>query len=231
VKRRQFFTTAASAGLAAAADTPQPSLFHLVYFYMRNGTQLTRTQDYLNTVFAPAAKRAGLGPVGFFSPVIGERSPFILSIMTYPGFAAIDTIHNKLGEDKEFQKGLDEYDRIGDPAYVRMESVLLRAFDGIPTLTVPPTDAQLPARIFELRTYESMNQRRRCARSRCSKMGRRRFSAKSECSPSFLGGASSGRTSRASRTCSPTTISPLATSCGARSAPIPTGRSYGRNPA
>jgi hypothetical protein len=156
--RRQFFTTA-SAGLAAAADTPQPSLFHLVYFYMRNGTQVTRTTEYLNTVFAPAAKRAGLGPAGFFSPVIGERSPFILSLMTYPGFAAIDTIHNKLGEDKEFQKGLDEYDKIGDPAYVRMESVLLRAFDGIPTLTVPPTDAQRPARIFELRTYESMNQK------------------------------------------------------------------------
>jgi NIPSNAP len=161
MKRREFVTTAASAGLAgaAAAETPRNSLYHLVYFYMRTGPQVTRTTGYLQQVFLPAAKRAGLGPAGFFSPVIGERSPYILSLVTYPGFAAIDTIRNKLAEDKEFQKGWDEYNKMGDPAYVRMESTLLRAFDGMPTLDVPPGDAQRAARIFELRMYESMNEK------------------------------------------------------------------------
>ena len=36
---------------------------------------------------------------------------------------------------------------------------MLRAFDGWPTLQVPPTTPQRAARIFELRTYESANEK------------------------------------------------------------------------
>jgi len=100
-----------------------------------------------------------VGPVGFFSPVIGERSPYILSLATYPSFASIETIHAAFAADQEFSKGWDAYNNISDPAYVRMESTLLRAFDGMPALEVPPTTPQRAARIFELRTYESVNEK------------------------------------------------------------------------
>jgi hypothetical protein len=40
-----------------------------------------------------------------------------------------------------------------------METALLRAFDGISELTAPPTDAKRAARTFELRTYESINEK------------------------------------------------------------------------
>jgi len=161
MKRRQFVTTAAAAGLASAApaEPAKNSIFHLLYFYMRSGSQVERTTQYLNAVYLPAARRNGLGPVGFFSPVIGEGSPFILSLATYPSFAAIETIHNKFAEDKEFEKGWDAYNTISDPAYVRMESALLRAFDSMPALEMPATDPKRSARIFELRTYESMNEK------------------------------------------------------------------------
>ena len=160
MKRRQF-VTAAAAGLASAApaDPPKNQLYHLVYFYLRTGPQVERTRQYLNSAYLPAVKRAGAGPVGFFSPVIGERSPFILSLATYPSFASIDTIHNKFAEDKEFEKGWDQYNTSGDPAYVRMDSTLLRSFDGMPALEVPPTDDRRAARVFELRTYESANEK------------------------------------------------------------------------
>jgi hypothetical protein len=41
------------------------------------------------------------------------------------------------------------------PAYVRMESSLMLAFEGMPKLTVPRATAEHGARVFELRTYES----------------------------------------------------------------------------
>ena len=118
IKRRQFIGTAA-AGIAAAeaADVPKNALFHLVYFYMRTGSQVERTTQYLGNVFLPAAKRAGVGPAGFFSPVIGERSPFILSMVSYTSFASVETIHGRFAEDKEFQKGWDEYNNIGEDRY------------------------------------------------------------------------------------------------------------------
>jgi len=169
MKRRTFVTTSAAAGLYAQTPAQMPaqtpaakpanSFYHLLYFYMRAGTQVERTTEYLRGVFLPAAGRAGLAPVGFFSPVVGERSPFILSLASYPSWAAMETIHNKFAEDKEFQKGFDGYNNIQDPPYIRMESSLLWAFDGMPSLAVPADDGKRPARIFEMRTYESVNEK------------------------------------------------------------------------
>ncbi len=161
--RRRQFVTGAAAGLASAAaapaDAPRNQIFHLLYFYMRTGSQVDRTTQYLSTVWQPAARRAGMGPVAFFSPVIGERSPYILLLAAYPSFAAIEAIHQKFSEDKEFEKGWDAYNTISDPAYVRMESTLLRAFDSMPSLEAPATDSKRAARVFELRTYESVNEK------------------------------------------------------------------------
>jgi hypothetical protein len=161
VKRRAFVTATAAAGMASAApaDPPKNSIFHLVYYFLRSGSQVDRTLQYLGTVYLPAARRAGLGPLGFFSPVVGERSPFILALTSYPDLAAMETARIKFAEDKDFEKGWDAYNTIADPSYVRMESSLLRAFDSMPTLQTPPTDPKRAARIFELRTYESVNEK------------------------------------------------------------------------
>jgi hypothetical protein len=158
--RRTFLSTSA-AGLAVAADTPAPksALYHLTWYYMRSGTQTQRTNSYLSSVFMPAAQRAGAGPFGFFNAVIAARSPFVVSLVSYPSFAAMESVLAKLDEDKEFQKGADAYNDIADPPYIRLESSLLRAFPGSPAIELPKGDAQRPARVFELRTYESLNEK------------------------------------------------------------------------
>jgi hypothetical protein len=160
--RRKFLAASAAAGLttAAAAETsPKTSLYSLYYYYMKSGPQVERTTAYLRDTFAPAAKRNGIRTVGFFSPVVGERSPYILSLAAYPSFSAIESVSQKFAEDKDFQKGWDAYNTIGDPAYVRMEVSMLRAFDKLPAIELPPVESGKPARLFELRTYESMNEK------------------------------------------------------------------------
>lgn len=162
MNRRKFIAASSAAGLttAAAAENPlKNSLYSLYYYYMRTGPQVERTTAYLRDVFAPAAKRNGYSAVGFFSPVIGERSPYILSLAAAPSWAAVESIHQKFAGDLEFQKGWNAYNTIGDPAYNRMEVSLLYAFDKLPAIQVPPAEAGKPARVYELRTYESMNEK------------------------------------------------------------------------
>jgi NIPSNAP len=110
-------------------------------------------------VWLPASKRHGVQPAGFFNAVIAERSPFVLALASYPSLGAMETALAQFAEDKEFQKGWDEYNNMSDPPYTRMQSSLLRAFDGMPSLEVPANDGKRPARIFELRTYESNNEK------------------------------------------------------------------------
>ena len=42
-------------------------------------------------------------------------------------------------------------------SYERVETSLLRAFEGFPAVVAPPNDGKRPARLFEVRTYESSN--------------------------------------------------------------------------
>jgi hypothetical protein len=160
--KRRSFVTAAAAGLANTAlaeETAKSQYFALCYYYMESGPQVDRTTKYLSGSYLPAARRAGIKTSSFFSPVIGERSPFILALAVHASLAAAETSAAHLAEDKEFQKGWDAYNVIGEPSYSRLETVLLRAFDRIPELTAPPTDAKRAARVFEMRTYESNDEK------------------------------------------------------------------------
>jgi len=161
MQRREFLGASAVAGLAAAADTgaASPSYYHLLYYFMRNGAQTERTTKYLGSALLPALKRAGAGTAGFFSAVIAPASPFILSLIAYPSLAVFQSAQEKLAADSEFQKSWDAYNIIGDPSYERMEGALLRAFEGMPSVVLPPGDTRRPAKIFELRTYESTNEK------------------------------------------------------------------------
>jgi hypothetical protein len=96
-----------------------------------------------------------LSPVGFFSSVIAEDSPFILVVTSYPTLGAIEEVAAKLASDKQFLKDQEAYFSAPGPAYVRQERSLLRAFDTMPAIEVPASDPKRTARIFELRRYES----------------------------------------------------------------------------
>ena len=157
MNRRNFVTAAATAGVAAvpASAAAGNAIFEMRWFRMRNGSQVQRTNEFLSKHFVPAAKRLGIGPIGFFNAVIGEHSPFVLALTSYPSFQAAGDAMDRMMSDKEFQKGFDAYNSMSELSYIRMENALLRAFDGWPAMTPPP--ARETPRIFEIRTYESNN--------------------------------------------------------------------------
>ena len=159
MNRRKFINSAASAGLAssaAAAASGRPEIYELRYFRLRNGSQVQRTTDFLGKHFLPAAQRAGAGSIGFFNALIGEQSPFVLSLTSFASLAALESAMEKIAGDKVFQKAALEYSSMTELSYMRMENSLLRAFEGWPAVTPPKPLAQ-GAHIFELRTYESNN--------------------------------------------------------------------------
>jgi hypothetical protein len=159
MNRRKFLNSAATAGLAstaAAAAPPRRTIIELNYIRMRNGTQIQRTSDLLGKYVLPALDRAGAGPTGCFNSVIGEQSPFVLLITSYPSLAAFETAQDKLGSDAAFGKAADAYNSSPELGYMRMENSLLRAFEGWPSITLPKA-TEKGSHIFELRTYESPN--------------------------------------------------------------------------
>jgi hypothetical protein len=162
ITRRDMLATTLAAGVvsASAAETTKSSFYELRHFQMRTDRtdQNGRTRAFLTGVYMPAAKKAGAGPIGVFTSQIAPSSPFLLCLTSYPSLAAMESARDKLAASDEYLKALTDFDSAADPAYERMESWVLRAFDFFPEIELLPPDPKRPARMFEMRTYESANE-------------------------------------------------------------------------
>src|SRR5260370_40094510 len=157
MNRRNLIRGVAALPMPAPAAKPMTAIFELRSFRLRNGAQIQRTSDFLSKYYLPAAQRLGIGPLGFFNALTGEQSPFVLSVTSFPSLSAMESSLDKMAADKEFQKGFAGYNAATELSYIRMENSVLRAFDSIPGIEIPPSDAKRAPRIFDLRTYESPN--------------------------------------------------------------------------
>lgn len=152
-------TTAALAGGSASAQKTETSLIELRYFRLRNTpeNQRQRVTDFLKNSYLPAALRAGVSPVGVFSSLIAPDTPFLLTVRSYGSMYALEQAWEKIAADKDYQKAAQAFQSLPGPSYVRVETQLLRAFESMPKVVPLPIDEKKPARVFELRTYESNN--------------------------------------------------------------------------
>jgi hypothetical protein len=156
---RRKFAIALGAGAAPplAAEPAKPALLELRFLMLRTGedNQMQRNTEFLQAGTLPAMERAGAGPMGFFASVIAPQSPFLLVLASFPNAAAMEAVREKEQHDPEYRKARAALVAHGGTPYERVESSLLRCFEGVPSVEVPTVDAQRPLHVFELRTYES----------------------------------------------------------------------------
>ena len=169
MRRRQFLAgTLATTAVAALGSTPEqtesasPRDFYLIRRYgLRSGPQLKLTADYFSNALIPAVRRIGLGPVGAFRLDFGPETPAYLLLIPGPSTAALAEVDLRLRNDAEFLRAAEPFwsAPAAEPAFVRVESSLLAAFQGWPKLTPPFPESNKGKRIFQLRTYESPSER------------------------------------------------------------------------
>ncbi|MBY0503610.1 MAG: NIPSNAP family protein [Bryobacteraceae bacterium] len=160
MKRRSVLAAAPLAmAQTPAPKRPESSYIELRYFRLRNTreNQRQRVVDFIKNSYLPVAVRAGLGPVGVFSSLIGADTPYILTARSYGSLYAMEQAWDKIGADAEYQKATQAFQALPGLSYMRVETQLLRAFEGFPKVVAPPVDEKKPARVFELRTYEANN--------------------------------------------------------------------------
>jgi hypothetical protein len=159
MKRRSFVAAAAAPGLLAQT-TPaaaRPSFLELRWYWLRNNAsnQRATTGEFLTKAVQPALRRAGAEPAGLFSPTFGDVGPTLLVVTSYSSMQVFEDVPAKMAADTEYQAALkDFYAKPGLP-FERITSRWLRSFRGFPKVEYPPQEAGKPARVFELRTYES----------------------------------------------------------------------------
>jgi hypothetical protein len=148
-----------AAAQASAAPAP-PRVFEWRRYRLRFGPMEARFSEYQKNVLVPALNRAGIAPVGAFSVQVGPDVPAVYLLLPHPNAESVVSLAARISGDAEYQKLAASFRALpaSDPPYVRRESSLLAPFASLPGVEAPAGASAGPARVFELRVYESHNE-------------------------------------------------------------------------
>lgn len=200
MKRRSFLRSSIAlagtgtvvAGWSAAADesaSANGQYYELRLYHLRRGLQMDLFDRFCREAGIPALNRAGIAQVGVFSVMVGPDSPTMFMLLAHPSLESIATTWVRVDADAEYQKaGADFINAPAEnPAYMRVESSLMVAFDGLPKLEVPSFPGGGASRIFELRTYESHSRKAHLKKVEMFNRGEIAIFRKSGLLPVFFG--------------------------------------------
>jgi hypothetical protein len=162
MERRELLAALSASALVGSAGRAagMPNTFLEVKtwrFHNSAENQPARVADYLEAGLGPGLQRAGAKLAGAFSNVIGPDGPYYVSLSEFSSLAVMQDALGKLASDEAHQRELNKLSEGSGVPFVRVESSLLRSFDGMPAVVAADADEKRPPRIFELRTYESQS--------------------------------------------------------------------------
>lgn len=168
MKRRDFLTAGAVAGLTAATisvDSIQAdsSDFNREFVEFRKYTVKDNAKraalvDILDKALIPALNRQGIKPVGVFIPVEKEEKyrQNVFVVIPHKTVESFVTLTLKLLADESYKKdAVALFETTSkDPVYLDSESMLLYGFETCPKLELPKLGSD---RVFQTRLYRSFN--------------------------------------------------------------------------
>jgi hypothetical protein len=146
------------ASLNAGAKTPARDYYQLKIYHYKTQDQETRLEQYLQQAYVSAIHRAGIKHVGIFKPVTQQDTDRRIYVFTpFSSLDKLTEIEQLLQTDAKYlTDGKDYIDADYKSApYTRIESIILQAFPGMPSTSVPNLTAAKADRVYELRSYES----------------------------------------------------------------------------
>ena len=177
IERRKFLKSSLTAGAATAAASalaattapellarPQESasagkreFYQLRRYQLVAGPQRKLADDFFRDALVPGLNRAEISPVGVFTVTIGPETPVMYVLIPSTSVERLVTIDDRLLKDDAYMKAADAFLNAPAkaPAFLRMESSLMQAYEKMPKITLPPVSVSKSPRVFELRTYEN----------------------------------------------------------------------------
>ncbi|HAZ64467.1 MAG TPA: NIPSNAP family containing protein [Armatimonadetes bacterium] len=139
----------------AQADLAGRDLYELRRYHLRR-EHVAQFDAYLSEALLPALKALGVGPIGVFAPT-DDVDPYRQLVLTHTSPETVGTAAALVANPTFAQAAAPYLDLPpATPLYERIDSSLLVAFAGFPRVQAP--DLARP-RLFELRCYESHNER------------------------------------------------------------------------
>ena len=147
----------------AMAQKTTEEFYELKIYKLKTREQGDRVDAYLRNAYLPALHQSGIKNIGVFKPeetdtTSGKR---IYVLVPYTSMEQFLNSPELLAADKQHAtNGKDYIDAVYTlPPYERIESILLKAFTGMPKMEPSALTTPRSERLYELRSYESASEK------------------------------------------------------------------------
>lgn len=150
-----IFISSQSSSFAHAATT----YFQLKVYHFQTTEQEQVIDRFLEKAYLPAMHKLGFKEIAVFKPIDNkdkaDKLVYVFSSSTkLEKYASLDV--NILKDKRYLESGKEYLDATyTQPPYSRIETILMKAFEGMPFLSLPKLNTDKSERIYELRSYEA----------------------------------------------------------------------------
>lgn len=142
--------------------TPEREFYEIRIYHLKNDAQVSRLDAFLKDAYLPALHRAGLKNIGVFKPIdldTADRRVYLL--VPFKTLSDLVSVQDALSKDKQYLSSGAEYidTKHDNPAFARIESIILQAFSHNPKLQLPELKSARGERVYELRSYEGHSEK------------------------------------------------------------------------
>ncbi|MBS1544103.1 MAG: NIPSNAP family protein [Bacteroidetes bacterium] len=141
----------------------QSESFELRIYHFADAKSTAGTEQFIQNALLPALHQQGIFRIGVFKPAakdtIHKNSLYVL--IPYKDLNQMDKVSAALWNDQAFLKAGEAYLNApwDQPPYLRMETIVLKAFKDMPQLEKPGLKGPRENRIYELRSYEGATEK------------------------------------------------------------------------
>jgi NIPSNAP len=141
----------------------EKDIYEIKVYRMKTNDQVTQVDNFLKNAYLPALHRLGVSSVGVFKNVGIDTAVEKTIYVWIPlrSLEQITRIEDGLTTDVTYNKDGAAYLTVpfDAPAYSRIETIVLRAFNKMPHFQSPSLKGDPAERIYELRSYEGSSEK------------------------------------------------------------------------
>lgn len=137
---------------------PKLYYYQIKIYHLKTKAQEQRVDKFLQEAYLPALHRAGIKNIGVLKPITQDTSDQLIYVfIPFRNLTHSEKLASALKNDQQYLKNGENYlnASFNDAPYTRIESILLKAFTGMPKPAVPNLTGPKRERFYELRSYES----------------------------------------------------------------------------
>lgn len=136
--------------------------YEIKLYRINTNEQVKQVNQFLKDDYIPALHRAGIGKIGVFHPVGNDTAAEkkIYVFIPLRSLKDVDLVANITATDSKLKQNNAYLDiPFNASPYKRVETIVLKAFEGMPSFQAPALTGNKADRIYELRSYESATSR------------------------------------------------------------------------